>query len=595
MKLSDIIFRGRLRNKIFFYFVFTVCLCASTVGIVSYKVSEDVLKDKVTGASLMTINNMADTMQRELNQIKEFMDYLFIDNAIQDALQKDVSTDYAYITQNTLLFESLKKYEMLDLFNYINIICIYTYESDPQTFLYHSYRSDIFHQRVIEKNWLQEAENKDGRIFWAGFNELESYRLDSEPTMDLSVLRSIKGNKYRDKLGVAYASIKPDFLTVLQSKNKNFQNGRLIIFDQNGKVINEGSSSGQKEDYEYRMKLHNTKQIQQGCKVYSDSKNLMFLRTIPEYNYELMAVLSIKELMHDSNQIVIVVLVVVFFTALISSLLWLYLTRRLTKPVQELAERMFQVRKGDFTVRASINGNDEISMLSRDFNYMLEQINILFDEVRQKERRISDAEYKAVLAQVNPHFIYNVLNSIRLMAIINKADNIRDMVSVLWRILKRSTTKVGNEFTLGDELHNVSDYSYIEQMVNQNKFELEFDVDETLLKCRFPKFIIQPLVENAIVHGIRPKEGFSVITVSVKRQGDEIEVIVTNDGIAIEKQLLEEIQASLSSNSSSLTGIGLSSIQRRIQEMFGENYGLNIEGGENQKTTISFRLPIIED
>ena len=196
------------------------------------------------------------------------------------------------------------------------------------------------------------------------------------------------------------------------------------------------------------------------------------------------------------------------------------------------------------------------------------------------------------MAQINPHFVYNALFAIRMMAIIQKAENIQDMVDALWRMLKNSTTRAKEDFSLADEIQNVKDYIHILCATNVQKFQVVYQVEEEVQGIQCPKFLIQPVVENAIMHGVLPKQGFSTIEIQAQSQGEDVVITVSNDGLPISAERLAEVTTSLYKETAAHKGLGLSSIRRRLQLLYGDRADLSIfSDPELGKTIVTIRYP----
>jgi two-component system sensor histidine kinase YesM len=225
---------------------------------------------------------------------------------------------------------------------------------------------------------------------------------------------------------------------------------------------------------------------------------------------------------------------------------------------------------------------------------MIEKINDLLKQVLDEHIRKKDAEYKALQAQINPHFLYNTLNSIRWMAMIQKADNIKKVVDALGRLLRNCTSKVDEYICIREEIENLKDYIYIEKIAYKNKFQVEWDIDQEVLQYKCIKFILQPFVENSIFHGIQPKEQYGTIWISVKKQNDLIMFSIRDDGVGMAEEQVKDLLSNDIDGIKEFSGIGISNVNERIQMAYGRQGGIFVESKLGEYTNITIKIPAIE-
>ncbi len=252
------------------------------------------------------------------------------------------------------------------------------------------------------------------------------------------------------------------------------------------------------------------------------------------------------------------------------------------------------IHEGDFGIRVNYTSEDEIGILADNFNYMSEKIEHLLSRMVEENAKKKDAEYKALQAQINPHFLYNTLNSIRWMAIIQNADNIKKMVEALARLLANTTSKSGAFVTVEDEINNLNDYIYIQKIAYKNKFKVKWDVDESTLSFYCIKFILQPVVENAIFHGIDPKDGSGTISISIQKNENSLFIEIKDDGVGMNQSKLKDLLSGKSDENKKFTSIGISNVYERIKMTHGEAADMTIESIPGEGTMVSIHMPLME-
>lgn len=264
----------------------------------------------------------------------------------------------------------------------------------------------------------------------------------------------------------------------------------------------------------------------------------------------------------------------------------------ITRPIRKLSEVTDQVAKGNLDVRSEVKGGVEVSMLSDSLNTMIDKINELLDQVTKEQVRLRKAEFEVLQSQINPHFLYNTLDAITWLAESGEQKKVVSMVGSLSEFFRTALNGGRDIITIEEELQHVRSYLEIEQVRYQDILRYEISVPEELNKYLIPKITIQPLVENALYHGIKNKRGPGMILIKAKKEKDFFNIQIEDNGIGIEEERLEQVRAGI--RDKVLTGkdiYGLYNVNERIRLNFGEQYGIFIESVHGEKTVVSVILP----
>ena len=281
----------------------------------------------------------------------------------------------------------------------------------------------------------------------------------------------------------------------------------------------------------------------------------------------------------------------------IGVILMLLMNRMITVPVSHLQSRMKQISEGDFSRDPSIEWNHELGDIGRGINDLSENVCQLMERRLEDEKQKQDLEYKMLQSQINPHFLYNTLNSIKWMATIQGANGISEMTTSLSRLLKSISKGTSLLIDIREELSLLENYFTIQSYRYGGTISMDIQVDEeSLYNSEIIKFTLQPLVENAIFHGIEPKGSAGHIQIHVGYEiadaTDRIRIDVTDDGVGMTAEKSAQI---LSSNDDSSADffreIGVSNVHKRLQYQFGTEYGITIESKEGEYTTMSIHIP----
>ena len=267
----------------------------------------------------------------------------------------------------------------------------------------------------------------------------------------------------------------------------------------------------------------------------------------------------------------------------------------ITRPIRKLSEVTDQVAKGNLDVRSDVKGGTEVSMLSDSLNTMIDKINELLEQVTKEQTRLRKAEFELLQSQINPHFLYNTLDAIVWLAEAGEQKKVVNMVGSLSEFFRTSLNRGKDIITIEEELHHVRSYLEIQQVRYQDILEYEIHVPKDLNKYLIPKITIQPLVENALYHGIKNKRGSGRIVIKTKKETDCFYIQIEDNGIGIKEERLEQVRDGI--RDKVLTGkdiYGLYNVNERIRLNFGEKYGISIESIYGEKTVVSIGLPYTE-
>ena len=280
-----------------------------------------------------------------------------------------------------------------------------------------------------------------------------------------------------------------------------------------------------------------------------------------------------------------IVLFVAAFTGMI-------LSQVLAKPAKELTKAMkaFEKNAENYTY-TQVRGTEELMMLSDSFDHMVRRIQKLMEQVRQEEITLRKTELKALQAQINPHFLYNTLDAIAWLCEEGRNKDAEDMVTALAKLFRISISKGHELITIEKEIQHAQSYLRIETFRYKNQFTYTFDVDENCLGYLCNKITLQPIIENAIYHGLNRMVDEGEITIRIREDGDDIILSVEDNGIGMTEEQCQEI---LRKEPGDRTGIGIKNVNDRIKIYFGEEYGLTITSELDEGTCVDIRMPKVE-
>ncbi|WP_340023861.1 sensor histidine kinase [Paenibacillus sp. FSL K6-1096] len=449
--------------------------------------------------------------------------------------------------------------------------------------------------------WFSNLEGSDGEWIILPPHH-PSYYAGTDPSLYISIARVIKEPITLRRLGYMLIDVKQEAFGSVFSKLKIEQSTSLIIIDGEQRLLYERKADDGPSAYGGLIDSGRIKELHSGERERLGGTDYLFVSHKSPYSgLSVIGLTPIGVIQKESRALMIFTLWLALFCLVTVLLLAYMVSYRITLPLVELKSNMLRVERGDFNKRISPLGGDEFGQLGRGFNKMMDEINRLFHEVLVTRLREKEAELSALQSQINPHFIYNTLESINMMAVQRRHDEVSDMVSALGKLLRYTIDKAGRLVSLGEEIAFVDSYIRIQQIRYGGKLTVHNEIEEEVLHLHIPKLTIQPLVENAIDHGLAGREEGGTIWVSALRFDNELLITVRDDGNGLEEKELaalnREIEQDPSMESlrrSDEDSLGLRNIGQRIKLLYGEGGSLTVDGSPGQGLAVTIMITIPE-
>ena len=276
------------------------------------------------------------------------------------------------------------------------------------------------------------------------------------------------------------------------------------------------------------------------------------------------------------------------------------LTKTINQPVSKIQKKIHEIAHGVFSRDDSIEWNHELGDIGRGINSLSRDVVSLMEKRIDDEKQKKDLEYQILQSQINPHFLYNTLNSIKWMATIQGVTGIAEMTTALARLLKRVAKGNSAMIPLKEELDLVKDYFLIQQYRYGGSISIEYNIEsEDLYQCMIHRFSLQPIIENALFHGIEPKGSAGKITVDVhvqdREDGKDLNISVTDNGVGMTKETIEKAlhQSPAKKSADFFRQVGIANVNQRIQYDYGPGYGISIESEPGVYTTMTILIPCV--
>ncbi|UOQ84137.1 cache domain-containing sensor histidine kinase [Gracilibacillus salinarum] len=376
------------------------------------------------------------------------------------------------------------------------------------------------------------------------------------------------------------------------------KSGYLMVMDDNGQNI---FQPNQPIVTDVPLDWIGSSQSGDFSKVIDGEKTQFIYQRSPFVNWITMAVFPAEETVFGLKEINFYLVAFIFIIMLFGIPVSYFLSYSISKPIVQLVSFMRKAEHGDFKVRYQEKREDEIGLLGRSFNTMVRKINQLMHLTERQERQKRDAEFRSLQANINPHFLYNTLDTIQWMARKQKANDVAEVVASLAKLFRIGLSKGRDYISLYEELDHIDSYLKIQKTRYRDKLHYYIDVDESIKRIPVLKFILQPIVENAIYHGIKERRGAGHIEILAKEREGFLWIQIRDDGKGMSQAQLNEMRAALTAavdrtenpeETRNKKGYGILNVQARIKLTHGECFGLEMNSEENAGTTVSILLPI---
>ncbi len=323
----------------------------------------------------------------------------------------------------------------------------------------------------------------------------------------------------------------------------------------------------------------------------TDIGRVAIYSTIENNGWKLIKTVSTDYLYEELNRIQKYLTVGGFIYSLMIILYILFFSIRYTEPMMKMMGVIKRVEQGDLTARTEVRSNDEVGQLGHSLNNMISEMQVLIDRLVSEEQEKKEVELEALHAQINPHFLYNTLNTIKWMAKIQGNTGVSKAITALIKLLRISTNLGRDMITLREEIDYVMNYIVIQKLRFNRAINITYNIDEAFMDISVPKLILQPIVENSIIHGMEDENNELSVFISSRLDDDKLIIQVRDNGPGIDDTILKDLFNN-GSDRNRFSKVGLNNVNQRIKLYCGVEYGLTVESELGKGTIVAVTLPI---
>lgn len=380
-------------------------------------------------------------------------------------------------------------------------------------------------------------------------------------------------------------------------KNVVGDNNNIYIVDQSGKIISQNHTSLIGETYQYYAQLQELPEEEDYTIVKKENENYLLSRYVDEeYGWSYIEEIPMKDILVSVQDVRTMILIVAVVMSMFAFVIVLLMVKLTTQPILKLSNKLKRVSTGDFETEFDVSGWKEITYINNESAKMVKQISKLIKNIKKEETLKRNAELKTLRMQINPHFMYNTLFSIKCMISLEENEKAEEMLGAFIALLHEVLDNNGQTIPLAEELAIVDQYLIILKYRFGDSFKVEYDIDAQTEQCHVLKMIMQPIIENCVIHGIEPQSGVGHIRIKSYLRAENLIIEVSDNGIGMSEERLEEERKKLEDKTTDFTlskSIGNRNVNQRIYINYGEEYGLKLEKNDFGGITTILILPQI--
>jgi len=599
----------RMERKLFIVFLLLITLPLSFIGYISYSNYSRSIEEKTIVYSTKMLENM---MVRVDDYIEDMIRISSIPAYQNDIKQNLIlSNSYYEKRQQTTIENSNQVPDDFDLLlliqrgiegniSFINTIkrganSVYIFDQFGNG--YYSTASGGIRLNVKEsyEKWRELIDTSGGeaRLF-----STQKYTSNLQSVKyAFTVVRKVI-DKSLKPIGMIAVDANISVIEDQMSELDKVTNGKSVIIDELGNVVYDSD----KQRMATNIMSDPTVVLAKGTKgsfyFEQDGVNRLYIYTTsPNTKWKVMTSIPNSELTKDAVVIRNVTWITTIITIIVALFISMVFSFALTNPLRKMMRLMKNVQEGDFNVQFQVKYRDEVGQLGNQFNRMIVRIDHLIQDIYMMETKKKEAELHALQSQINPHFMYNTLESIRMAAELNDDQIAADMIAILGKLLRYSISDLHEEVTLENEVLHMRNYVEMLNYRYPNRFQLETDISEDMLKYPIIKLVLQPIVENAIYHGMDDNKASMRIEMSSERTPHGVMLRIKDDGLGMDEDTLDRLNRSLAGSEEAVVkrksgGIGLKNVNERIKLHYGNAYGLKVTSERDKGTEVILQFPL---
>ena len=602
MKKVVLLIVEKLRGHRIFYrllmmFIFDTLLRITFFSILSYRKNSQVIREKVYDSVNAVLDQFSNQINQKIEKIRNDSIEISYMSEIQDAVMN--YKGYNNRELNKLKINVTK--EMSTKYAFDNIVAgitLYTLDGEKINVYGESVYTINLSETYLEE-FLPYLQEKGGKCVFRSVNEKDQEALANLKREAIIVGKAIKQSNTGNTIGYMLLQINENnFSDIYAGMNKNM-NARAFILDSEGTVISTvgdyadiGELYPDEKIREQLLKANLELKEQQKL----DREDIVLMgRKMSKNDWKLFFLIPNSYLQTGLSGALLNFIAISVICISIGIIVTFIFSYSIILPLNEVNKGLQQFEEGNLSISLSEKAHDEITALSIQFNHMAKKINRLLDKVKNDEKQKRKLEIQALQAQINPHFLANTLNTAAYIARMKREETIEILLNAIIELLRNSMKNDDSMHLIKNEMELIKQYITIQDYRLLGKFTVNIQIEPEIEKYSIPRFILQPVVENAIIHGVEPLDRRGAISIRGYLQDEKILFVITDNGVGMEKEQVEKmLNNRCNIETGRFSGVGIGNVNSRMQLIFGEQYGLTIKSEKNMFTSVVISFPKVQ-
>lgn len=587
-----------LKKELFAYFFITSTVILLFLGIVFYFVMHKTIYERVQNDQKLFLENQLQLVDSNLTLLENLIIQVSTDEDLHTLMQENQEP------QNKLNEVSERFYAKLDNYlqpieKYVSVLHI---EGNNGLRIRKGFESYLIDRNDYENTeWFKNSMETSGAVCWwkmqENYTRVPHVWIAAPTEYIVPIYKKICRSGDLEILGDMVVFVSPSLFFGEEYQYTLDPNTQIYLVDENGQIVysdDQDCINGTAENavnicdlVDFPIHMSDAKQTRTEM---ADGKLIVYRKSdITELS--LVRVIELEKVVREASHFLYMVGALAVVLIVLSFALSLIFSSSFTRPIEEVIKKIQYIAEGNFDYRHDIGpGGKKFELLYQNLYKMENDIKKMIEENRRKEKEKRRLELSMLQMQINPHFLYNTLSSIKWMAVFQRAKGIESMVNSLGIVLQASYSKMDEFVTLDEELDILGHYLNIQKIRYQGKIQMNLICkNQQLLSCYVPRFILQPVVENAVFHGIAPKDGEGEIKIIIAEEPGNLKITVEDNGVGMDETVLENV---LKRSKGERQGhIGLANVHSRIRLIYGSEYGVHVESLKGKYTKVRIIMP----
>ncbi|MBT2728945.1 sensor histidine kinase [Bacillus sp. ISL-75] len=571
---------SNIRYKLMLLMLSVMILPLLILIMFSINVSQSNFEKEVVNSNEARINLAGKYLDEKLTESDNILFASLIDEKLIPSISQ-INDENIPLNFSTLAYIQDKLFSIYYGNKHVNAVSIYAKESQT---VYSIKEADFKVSKINQLNGTA----------WSNLGVRPNYSFESKlPNQGFSLTRSIIRFENRKIVGGISLEMNWNVIDSVIEMLESEPESSVFVIDRQGHILY-NPNLGKKTSVDFQKIIKQMNDSKKNISYLKMNKGYVFFKRAFNNKVAIVKVVPESILLNGVTKTLIVGIIISALSILLTIILSIYISLSTTKPIIQLVHAMNEVGENNLNVSIETERIDEIGLLEKRFSSMVFRINELINKEYKSEIETRNAQFMALQAQINPHFLYNTLQLVGGMAVTHKAEEIYSVISALSDMFRYITGKQGNLVLIDREIEHIKNYLYIQNMRFEGKVQTDLYIEEGTEGYTIPMLTIQPIVENVFNHGFEQKKGLWKLSIEVEKVFDDIEITITDNGVGIPEEKLVDLmeQIKKSTHSLSTTGsIGIKNVDARIRLYFGNDYGLDISSTVGKGTMVVIRIP----